>query len=205
MPTVDAPFDLDTGEPIPEPPIPHTPAVEAGLARLITQFRQKPKLEAVLRSLLSGVQDVEDAVASLRAGRALEHAVGVQLDGIGRIVGLPRGAMNDAEYRHRLGVQIRINTATGSAEDLLGILELILGRTAGIEMIEDPPAELRVVVHRAVPFASGKAAASAIRQVKPAGVTAWIEYGGDPARSFCFDGGPGLGFDEGEFADVEAG
>lgn len=204
MSTVEAPYDLDTGEPRPEPPVPRTPAVEAGLARLVTQFRRHPRIEAVLRSLLSGVQDVEDAIESLRNGRAIGHAVGAQLDGIGQIVGLPRGAMEDPEYRQRLAVQIRINLATGSAEDILQILALILGPTSGIQMVESQPAELRIVVHRAVPHTAGRAAAAALRQTKPAGVSAWLEWGEDPARNFCFEGGPGLGFDEGEFADVEA-
>lgn len=204
MSTTEAPFDLDAPEPEPSPPLPRTPAVEAGLSRLVTQFREKARIEAVVRSLLSGVQEVDEAIESLRDGRALAHAEGAQLDGIGQIVGLRRGSMGDAEYRARLQVQIRINLADGTPEDILETLALILGRTSGISMTEQSPAELTVIVQRAVSYPVGKAAADALRQIRPAGVSAWIEWNTDPTTSFCFSEGPGLGFNQGRFVDVEA-
>lgn len=203
--STEAPFDLQLPDPPPDPPLPRTPGVEAGLARLVTQFRQQPKIEAVLRSLLGSVQEAQEAIESLRNGRALRHAVGAQLDGIGQIVGLERGTMGDEEYRHRLGIQIRVNLANGTPEDILETLALVLGRTVGIRLTETFPAEMTVVVEQSVPYPAGKAAAETLRQIKPAGVRALLEWGADPATMFCFEGGVGLGFDEGLFTDVEAG
>lgn len=97
--------------------------VTDSLERLLTQYRNAPNLTAILRILSDRVQQFEDMAFPVIDGRSLANAVGRQLDGIGEIVGLPRGTLNDAQYALLLRGAIAQNTSDSTQETLLTIIE----------------------------------------------------------------------------------
>lgn len=99
---------------------------DRGVDFLLAQFKDKPRIEAFLRVLLAQVQDLEDALWDLYTLRTLDTAEGVQLDGLGDIVGEPRAARTDTVYRRFIRVRILVNLSNGLAEELyaIGLLAL---------------------------------------------------------------------------------
>jgi hypothetical protein len=116
-----------------------------GLARLIQQFQGKPRIASLLRAPLAQVQDLEDALWSLLAGRALSTAVGVQLDGLGQIVGEGRVGLGDDDYRALIRARIVANRSDGQGDTLLRLARLVLGTTVTLRLREYPPASVLVV------------------------------------------------------------
>src|SRR5690606_7213019 len=113
--------DGDGEDPQPKPP----PIPAAALSRLVTQFRDKPRIEALLKAIAAQVQQLEDVATDLLEKRWLDSAEGAQLDGLGRILGLDRGAWDDEQYRARLRVRIRILLADGTPENIIATLALL--------------------------------------------------------------------------------
>lgn len=173
------------------PPLP--PTLDP-LRRLVEQFRGKPRIEALLKAIAAQVQDVSDAADDLREKRWLDSAEGAQLDGLGRILGLDRGAWDDEQYRARLRVRIRVLLADGTPESIITTLVLRAEGTP-VQLIETYPAELRIVMGGAVtPEVEGALRETAL-SIKPPGVALWLESGSNPDEpEFAFDGGDGAGF-----------
>lgn len=177
-------------------------AVERAKAQLVEQFKNRSRIRAMIEAFVGQVADLEDALEELRTGRSLDQAQGAQLDGLGTIIGLPRGGMDDEQYRARLRVQIRLLYGEGTPEDILGAVSLATGGAA-LRLHESQPAELRLVVEDGIPPEVARLVVFLVRTMKPAGVRAWLESGEEPAAtSFCFAGGPGLGFGEGALRGV---
>ena len=111
-----------------------------GKAQLLWQYRQRPRIEGFLGTLLDELP--EDASWQVYAERWPLTAVGEQLDVLGRIVGVGRGNRTDAEYRPLILAKIRVNRSSGTIGDLTDWLA-ILGVTD--ELIADcPGGEVRV-------------------------------------------------------------
>lgn len=72
---------------------------EKGIARLPIQFQDSPKLKALITAIIKGFDDLEDTGNDLLTLRGLNTSVGVQLDGIGEIVGFPRPNTINADGR----------------------------------------------------------------------------------------------------------
>lgn len=140
-------------------------ADHAGLAvsRLLEQFHDLPRMEAMVQDLVATLQPLEDLAWQLLRERYLTTidgagpAVGEQLDGLGAILGEPRAGRSDDQYRLFLQVRILINVSDGKAEDLGGILELLAA--GGWRVLDVPPAHIEawayavdypVDVHRAL-------------------------------------------------------
>jgi hypothetical protein len=117
--------------------------VAEGLGRLITQWKDKPKIVGYLTSLLENVQVVEDLYQQLLNERSIYTAIGVQLDVIGLIVGVARNGLPDEEYRQRLFAQISFNTADSTPEKVLEIGRLLTG-TDETNIFEHFPASTHV-------------------------------------------------------------
>jgi hypothetical protein len=117
-------------------------------ANLLEQFKSLPRMEAFVAAVVSLLQPLEDVCWQLLYERYL-YAIegrgpgeGVQLDGIGRIVGEPRKDRSDSDYIAFLSVRVLINTSNGKINELNSILDLM-----GIEYIrtlEVPPAHLEI-------------------------------------------------------------
>lgn len=182
--------------------LPPLPAAIDPLHRLVQQFRGKPRIETLLRAIAAQTQAISDALEDLRTERWIDTAEGAQLDGLGRILGLARGAWDDEQYRARLRVRIRILLADGTPENIIATLAL-LANGESVQLIETYPAELRIVLGGAVtPEVEGALRETAL-SIKPPGVALWLESGGNPDEpEFAFDGGDGAGFGEGVLRGV---
>lgn len=94
-----------------------------GLSLLISQWRDKPRLAALLCAWLERLQAAEDTTISMLSDlRGVEDAEGVQLDLIGRVVLEGRRDKTDDRYRDALRVRILVNRSNGRPEDLIEIL-----------------------------------------------------------------------------------
>lgn len=96
---------------------------EQGETRLPYQWRDKPVMQGLVKSLMSTVQEVEDTLFELLNETSIYVAVGNQLDVIGLIVGLERGGMDDATYRAELLKRISVNRSDGTTEVIISLME----------------------------------------------------------------------------------
>ena len=147
-----------------------------GLALLLSQFRDKPRLAAMLCALLAGVQDLDDAVYQTLTERWLDTAVGVQLDQLGTIVDLPRRGWVDETYRTLLRAQVLVLRSEGTSVDLFGVLEAI-GFTLSLTSAEEHPAA--IVFTLGEPFGvqiTEVEAFELLERAKPAGVRLDLQF-----------------------------
>jgi hypothetical protein len=96
-------------------------------ARLLEQFKNQPKILALVDSLTAPEVDAEAVLFAVRAARNIDTAVGVQLDRIGRIVGEERQGREDDVYRLYLKVRVALNRASGTGDEILNVMSLVLG------------------------------------------------------------------------------
>lgn len=103
--------------------------VQAALNRLMQQYRGKVGLEAFLSALVTQIQELEAAIYGIDQGRQLYNgnAQGVQLDGIGELVGVPRNGLDDAEYLVFILATIGENTSDTTITKVIAIILLIFG------------------------------------------------------------------------------
>jgi len=135
---------------------------------------------------------LEDVFEQLFRLRTLEAAAGVQLDGIGSIVGVARDGLEDPAYRVRIGAQVRINLSTGTPEELLQIARALLPGGIDFHIDELYPAAFELVVDDVFTGVESELA-RAICLAKPAGVRCFVRT--NIANPFEFFGGvDGSGF-----------
>ena len=163
-------------------PLTYEPDHEAAaLSRLLEQFHEKPRIEAILGRLMEMIQVAEDVSWQLARERYLDPidghgpAEGVLLDGLGRIVGEPRADRNDERYRAALRVRILVNKSDGKLEQLIDILSLLA--EGEIRVFELAPAHLEVSVTE-VAFPTD--AFRYLKQAKASGVGLTFVYTSDP-------------------------
>ena len=109
---------------------------ERAISLLAGQFRGKPSedgysnLQKLIKAFAESYQEADDANQQLLSERSLETAFGVQLDGLGEILGLPReDGESDDDYRERLIFQSFINNASGTPEDVMRVLKFLTNAT----------------------------------------------------------------------------
>ena len=90
-------------------------------ARLIIQYETKPRVDALLCVYVDQIQLLEDALWQLQTLRTIDLGEGVQLDGIGEIVGQERQGLSDADYRPLLRARVRANRSSGTVPDLIAV------------------------------------------------------------------------------------
>lgn len=106
--------------------VPITDHVQQALDRLMQQYKEQPRLAAIITALVQQIQDLEDAIYPLDVGRQLATAVGVQLDGLGELIGLKRNGLDDATYRLFLIGTIAKNYSDTTLPTIQTILDLLL-------------------------------------------------------------------------------
>ena len=117
--------------------------VEQGLALLISQYRDKPRIAALLSSYLRRVQELEDAAFDVLVSKLIDSATGAQLEFIGRIVGQHNERdWDDDTYRLYIKARIRANQTGGHADDVIDVLNLV--ETADFVLDEVYPAAMCV-------------------------------------------------------------
>jgi hypothetical protein len=149
--------------------------VQQGLALLISQYRDKPRIAALLSSYLRRVQELEDAIFDVLVKRLIDNAIGYQLAAIGRIVGQTNeGGWDDDTFRLFIKARIRANQSNGHGDDVIDVLNLV--EAADFVLSEVYPAAMYV------DFATETEASPLIlmelaRRAKGSGVRLQILYG----------------------------
>lgn len=165
------------------------------VGHLIDQFKGQPNIAAFIQAWAQQSQELEIAAFVLLAATTISSAFGVQLDGLGAIVGVERAGRTDADYRVRIAAQILRNNASGTIEELLQ-LGVALGATS-LELVEVQPAKIQLTA--GIDVVNGAEIAQVMAAAKPAGVRMWFVWYED-GTPFRFDDAQGL--DQGELAEV---
>lgn len=99
-----------------------THAVDA-VARLLSQYRDKPRIAGLVSALAGRGQAVENALWSILTQLALSTAADAWLDRLGAIVGEPRDGRTDVVYRASIRARIYANASNGRVEDLIAMFQ----------------------------------------------------------------------------------
>lgn len=150
--------------------------------------------ELLVDAYVQELQELDTAATELLQLITLDGAEGVQLDGLGQILGVDREGLSDEQYRSLLRAYVQVNTSSGTIEELITVSRLALG-------IADDPAE--IVVHEeqypagftisydsSVTVHVGEITAEAIYQGKAAGIHGIFQYF-HSTPVFAFDGANG--------------
>jgi hypothetical protein len=155
-----------------------TDRVTQALKNLLTQFHGKPNMEAFVASFVQEVQALEYVFIDLALLRALSNAEGVQLDGLGDIVGEKRLGRVDDDYRAAIEGKIRINRMHGRIEDVILGMKLTLDNTYEITQLVD--ATMLVYMQEAwdpINDPSLETLITALRNIRGGGIKTWFQYG----------------------------
>lgn len=88
---------------------------------LLSQYKETPNLDNMIDIFASKIQELEETLFDLLENRALSTSVGVQLDGLGDILGEERLSRSDTDYRAALAIRIKINISSGAPETLIEV------------------------------------------------------------------------------------
>lgn len=100
--------------------------VDQGLERRLEQWKDKENLEKIIKSLITGTQDLEETFVDLCTERfGIYDAEGFQLDQIGTIVGQDRLNFDDDFYRILLLARIGANVSNGEPERIIDTIKLL--------------------------------------------------------------------------------
>lgn len=103
------------------------------LARVGEQYHNSTRLRGIISAAADQVQDIDDALWALATERFLYSdaeiggatvnyvAEGEQLDVLGRILGITRQNMTDAQYLLMLKGRVRLLMSSGTVEELIAI------------------------------------------------------------------------------------
>lgn len=173
-----------------------TDHVTEAQGNFIEQFKGKTNLDALMAAWVQQVQDLEDALFEIRDETNIDNAVGVQLDVLGRIVGVDREGRTDADFRVAINARIGLNIGSGTIEEILEQI-VALGAT-NIEFLDVYPAAFDIEINDAV--TNGSEIANVVNDAKPAAVRASVTWH-ESTNPFLF-GVSGQGFDQGELGEI---
>jgi len=94
---------------------------------LVEQFELSEELKDQLSSFGDLVQEIENAGSDFESNRNLLVAGGVNLDGLGEIVGESRNGRNDTEYRTGIQFRIFLNRSSGEIEVIQDFVKYVTG------------------------------------------------------------------------------
>jgi hypothetical protein len=93
--------------------------------RTIERWKDPEGYAAVRASYADEIQELENALWSVKYSRLIDSAFGKSLEVLGDIVGEGRDGRDDPSYRVRIRARIRVNQSFGTAGDLLAVLALL--------------------------------------------------------------------------------
>lgn len=103
--------------------------VERAKSLLLSQFHDKPNINALVDALVSELQELENVVNDLQTVRTLDGSYGWWLDQIGAEVDLPRGNYSDNDYKTAIKIAMARQSASATVDDILRIIHLITADT----------------------------------------------------------------------------
>lgn len=165
------------------------------LRRIIQQYKNRQKFEALIRIIGERAQSLEDVGYTLFTEQELEFAVGAQLDRYGEIVVQPRNGFDDDFYRVLLRVKIGINISSGEPKAIINTIK-ILSQAALVHYQNLGDASILIGLDTEIDPALIGFIYDNMEKVVMAGVRLDAITFFDPDEPFSFDGvGPiGMGF-----------
>jgi hypothetical protein len=110
----------------------------------------KPHTASVLRAICEEFQEIEDMFWDVMLLRAVDVAIGAQLQALGRLVGEPELGYSEATYRVLIKARIVINRGHGSIDDFIRVGAIITdGPTLASDANDVEPAFVRVSIDEA--------------------------------------------------------
>lgn len=99
--------------------------VEIAKNYLLSQFKDKPNILALVDVLVTELQELENTIIELQNVRTISGARGWWLDRIGDDLDTPRNGYNDGDYKTILRIEMLKKTASASIEDIIRVLSLL--------------------------------------------------------------------------------
>lgn len=172
---------------------------QRAIALLASQFQIRnpdgslTNLQKIVQALSMQAQVINTQQQLLQTMRYLNTAQGVQLDGLGEIVGLTRiPGQSDDSYRQDLQFQIFINQSNGTPEDIISILKYLTDAST-IWYNEQYPAAYQIATNGLFFPDNPSDLVSVIQSVTSAGVSISSIVATYNTNPFVFSGDP---FDE---------
>ena len=103
--------------------------ISTAIDRLASQFKTKPRIQGLVRNFVRPMDNIEDELFRILNFRWVDTATGIQLDGMGSIVGERRRGRTDEAYRLAIRTRIAINISKGTPEEVIAIFGLLTGST----------------------------------------------------------------------------
>lgn len=100
---------------------------ERAVADLLFQFKNKPRIQALVEALAFVIQWVEDLAFDLLIETYLDVAEGYQLDQWGKIVGERRRGLSDEDYRRFISARVLANLSAGTVDDIIEVFKIVTG------------------------------------------------------------------------------
>lgn len=158
------------------PLVEDTGIADGAVDRLLEQFCEKPRIEALIRLLAAEAQELEAAIWDLMLARCLPNASGKILDDLGLLVDEGRNALSDADYKLAIAQKVRILRSNGTSPDILGILFAELGDTFDLEVTTDSGGRFHVRLNDAVTVVEAERALTLIQLSKAAGIGSEVQF-----------------------------
>jgi hypothetical protein len=172
---------------------PITDHIARAQARLLEQYKNKPRLIGLLQAITQQIQDLEDTLQDLANKRYIDTAEGVQQDRNGVIVGVARvPGEDDADYLLAIKSKIIQNLNQATPEEVIAAAKFFIG-TDIIWYLEVYPAAVDIFSNVVISSDSRDAVREQLKAFLPAGVLldAFGQY--DQTNPFVFDSGSGFG------------
>ncbi|MBK5072031.1 DUF2612 domain-containing protein [Budviciaceae bacterium CWB-B4] len=115
------------------------PYRKTALSRLVGQFHDKPRVKALVESMVIPLEDISTDLDEIKHLRWVDNAIGAQLDGCGYIVGVARLSRGDDEYRMAIKSRILSNTSQARPQDLIEGVRFLTKATE-VQYMESYPA-----------------------------------------------------------------
>jgi hypothetical protein len=119
-------------------------------AQLPSQYRDSgtttaPTVRDLALALIAPVQGVEQALQDAITTRGL-GALGANLDMLAKLVGSTRSAMTDARLLSWVQARIRLNRSSGTIQDLIDIMSLLLPPGTMVQVVETFPGVVTITL-----------------------------------------------------------
>ena len=178
-----------------------TDYVTEALRRLPQQFQETETWPVLVTAIVKQLQELENALWGMRNLTSIADSSGAQLDLIGKLYGVGRAGRSDADYRILLAGQSLLLNTSGESERIRLVLQAMIPGSSP-EVVDSGEAAFTASMI-GVQITSPVETMAIIRAAKAAGVTGYVYWQTAPDdETFCFDGGPGLGYDDGEYAGI---
>ncbi len=100
--------------------------------RLLSQWRNKPRIRALTSALATGVQTAETEIFDVHVATQFDAASGADLDQWGEYVGEARDGLSDIDYRVFINAKVLANNTVGQTDELIRIFDLLTSPNFGV-------------------------------------------------------------------------